>query len=468
MEGVEPSRDLYLSETFLESYGRGRGVEAGIDVSAGGSRSDGSSEAFGRVRAGRVRAAVRTRKTRGTGRTVFHASALPIGKMRLDAGYIIPDFGIGLVSSARRFAYPFSASHPLYRDRGVRGWTGFYGSFIRGMSVTTAMRRAEFTMFHGRTGEHEEGGIAFPECGRISGFRAGIHLAGLEAGIAHISGGSSSGRSISSVDLTLISGGRRLMMESALSPGCRPSAVWGLSAGSSRFRYGVLGWSVPESSEGSLASFPGLSAASLSSRSGMSAVISGRPARGLSLSTWAEARRKSDGAKSLDDLAIRVETRLRSKRAAMRASVQLRSGGSRAEVPWPSDAPEDYYRSLGTVVSLTLRPGRSSSLTMEARLPSGDSGAGTLVASRGSAGLPWLDVRVYFSAASYGASSGNPRFALYEPSPSGKYPWKSLYGSGKRLKIGFEAGLGPLKASFWALWAAALPVEAGLRLTAAI
>ena len=79
-----------------------------------------------------------------------------------------------------------------------------------------------------------------------------------------------------------------------------------------------------------------------------------------------------------------------------------------------------------------------------------------------------LHTRLSVSAAVYRSYCGNARFSLYEPSGGGKFPWKMLYGSGNRLTLGLDTGLGGIKASLWLLWRPEGISEAAMRLIVAI
>jgi hypothetical protein len=200
----------------------------------------------------------------------------------------------------------------------------------------------------------------------------------------------------------------------------------------------------------------------------MSIVVMLRPARRFSVSVWGEARRIDDGERSRSTFSARFDTRVRWRDGGFRIASSSSANSTSVIVPWPPDTAEDRYRTLRTVLSLYWKVPKGASVTLEARGPGGDKGSGTLLTMRGSIGLPRGLARLYGCAAIYGSKKGNPRFSLYEPSAAGKYPWKSVYGSGRRLKIGLERRLGPLKASVWALWTGRGPSEAGIRLSASI
>lgn len=467
-EGIDPSRDRYLAETFLDAPSSGSTLEAGSGLELDGSGDTGRRDAWVRFRARGIRGAGRLRVTGDISREAFHLAAVPAGRLRIDLGDLVPDLGIGLISSGRRFAWPFSSNHPLYRPRGIRGWTGFYGSFIRGGSIHAALGSLRLTMLSGRPATHGSEGVEYSGGGDISGFRLEAGRGSIVGGLTAIDAGSRRGERIAGLDLTLLSGGRRYMIETAASSSGDVSAVWGVTIDGKDLDCGMIGWSVPAGSDGFLASFPGLSTAGNRSRSGMSVTLKRRFPRRIYLSAWGELRRSSDGKKRDLGRALRLETGIRWKRAAARCAWSSRVKGSEALVPFPPRQDPDEHVSSGLVVSFSCRPSASLDLVMELKRPGGDSGEGLMGAARASLRLRRLHSRLFVSAASYRSSSGRARFSLYEPSGGGKYPWRTLYGSGNRVSFGFDAKRDGMKASLRLLWTSEDEKGAAIHLTVAI
>ncbi len=467
-EGVDPSRDRYLAETFLDIPSSGPALEAGAGCHVYTDDNRETREAFMRVRARGIRGAGRLRVTGNSSREAFHLTAAPMRRLRIDLGDLVPDLGIGLISSGRRFAYPFSSRHPLYRPKGIRGWTGFYGSFIRGAAIRAAAGPVILTMVSGRPASHGKDGVDYRDGRDVSGLRIDAGTGGIRAGVTVIDAGSRSGDRISGVDLTIRSRGRICMLEAAAAPSGSVSAAWGLTIDGRRIDCGIIGWSVPAGSDGFLASFPGLSTASGRSRSGASIALRGRFPGRTHVSAWGELRRNSDGEDRALDRALRFEVGIRWKRGTARCSWSSRARESEALVPFPPGGDIDTDASERLALSVSCRPASFLSLVMELKRPESDGGKGLMCATRASLAIRRLHTRLSVSAAVYRSYRGNARFSLYEPSGGGKFPWKTFYGNGSRLTLGLDAGSGGIKASLWLLWRPEGISESAMRLVVAI
>ena len=468
-EGVDPSRDRYLAETFLDIPLSGPALEAGGGCHVYTDDNRETRDAFVRVRARSIRGAVRMRITGDRSREAFHLAAAPMSRLRIDLGDLVPDLGIGLISSGRRFAYPFSSRHPLYRSRGIRGWTGFYGSFIRGAAIRAAAGPVRLTLVSGRPASHGKDGVEYRDGRDVSGLRIDAGAGGTRVGVTVIDAGSRSGDRISGVDLTITSRGRICMLEVAAAPSGSVSVAWGLTIDGRRIDCGIIGWSVPAGSDGFLASFPGLSAASGRSRSGTSIALRGRFPWRTHVSAWGELRRSSDGEEIDLDRALRLEAGIRWKRGRARCSWSSRARESEGLIPFPPRGDIDTDASQRLALSVSCRFATFLSLVMELKRPVSDRGEGFLCATRASLALRRLHTRLSVSAAVYRSYRGNARFSLYEPSGGGKFPWNTLYGSGNRLTLGLDAGSGGIKASLWLLWRPDEGIsEAAMRLVVAI
>ncbi len=467
-EGTDPSRDRYLTETFLDRKPSGPLFEAGAGYESNNTGKAETRDAWVRIRAQGISGAGRLRIRGKTVREAFHLAAAPARYLRIDLGDLVPDLGIGLISSCRRFTYPFSARHPLYRPVGLRGWTGFYGSFIRGASIRAAAGPVILTLVGGRPARHGAEEVEYLERKGVSGIRIAAHSGTIRAGLTTIDAGSRAGGRITGVDLTFVSGGRRCMLEAAAARSGNISTVWGLTVDGRVLDYGMILWEVPAGADGYLASFPGLSSAAGRSRSGASITLRCRFPRKTHLSAWGELRRSCDGGKRTLDRALRLETGIRWKRGAVRCAWTSRTRESEALVPFPPGGGVDKGFSGGFTLSLSCRPSKILAVVFELKRPGGDGGEGTLGAARTSLAIRRLHSRLKVTAASYRSDRGRAAFALYEPSGGGKYPWKTLYGSGKRLTFGLETEAGLIKASLWLLWTSEGGRKAALSLSAAI
>lgn len=467
-EGTDPSRDRYLLETFLDRPLSGPFLEAGTGCDLDRTGRTVSKEAWARIRTGGIKGAARVRVRDGVVREAFHLSAAPADIMKIDLGDLVPDLGIGLLSSGRRFAYPFSSGHPLYRPAGIKGWTGFYGSFIRGCAVRVSSGQAALTLVAGRPASHGTEGVEYLQGRDVSGIRVNAGTGAVRAGLTTVDGGSRSGGRITGLDLTLISGGRRCMVEAAVVPSGSVSAVWGLSANEKDIYCGLIGWSVPAGADGYLASFPGLSAASARARSGASVTLRRRFPGRIHISAWGELRRSSDGGRRYLDRAFRFETGIRWKRGAARCSWSSRMRESEVFVPFPPRRDVDTGLSGGLSMSLSHRLSRILSFVLDVKRPGGDGGEGTLGAVRAEIAIRRFYSRLKVSAASYRSVRGRAGFSLYEPSGGGKYPWKTVYGSGSRLSLGLQTERGPVKGSLWLLWTGEGDREAAIYLSVSI
>lgn len=467
-EGVDPSRDRYLTETFLDIRSSGPALEAGAGCNLSDAGRAETRDAWVRIRSRSICGAGRLRIRGETSREAFHLAAVPMGRVRIDLGDLVPDFGIGLISSGRRFTYPFSSRHPFYRPGGIRGWTGFYGSFIRGASIRAAAGPVRLTLVTGRAARHGAGGVDYLDRRDVSGIRLDTVFGGIRTGVTAMDAGSRKGDRISGFDLTVASGSRTYMLEAAAVPSGSVSAAWGLTIDGRDIDCGMIGWSVPAGSDGFLASFPGLSAASGRSRSGASITFRGRFPRRTHVSAWGELRRSSDGGDRTIGRALRCETGIRWKRGAARCSWSSRTKESEALVPFPPGRDVDTDVSGGLALSFKWRPACFLALVMEIKRPCGDSGEGLLYASRASFAIRRLHSRLSVTAAAYRSHRGRARFSLYEPSGGGKYPWKTLYGNGNRLTLGIDTGMGGMKASLYLLWTQEGVMETAMRLSVAI
>ncbi len=467
-EGADPSRDRYLTETFLDEASSGFTLEAGVGSELDLSGSVERRDAWVRIGNRGIRGAGRVRSTDDSFREAFHLAVVPTGRLRIDLGDIVPDLGIGLISSGRRFTYPYSSRHPLYRPKGIRGWTGFYGSFIRGGSIHAAAGPVRVTLLSGRQAKHGSKGVEYSDGGDISGIRFEGRKGAIIGGLTAMDSGSRSGERIAGFDFTFLSSGRRYMLETATSSSGNISAAWGMTIDGKDLDCGVIGWSVPAGADGFLASFPGLSLASGRSRSGASIVLKGKLPRRMHMSAWGELRRSSDGRDREIDRALRFEAGIRWKRSAARCAWSSRVKESEDLVPFPPGQELETEITSGLVLSFSCRPAASLALVIELKRPGGERGEGLMCASRASLAIRSLNSRLSISAAAYSSQSGNPRFSLYEPTGGGKYPWKALYGSGKRITLGVDTGISVIRASLFFLWTLEGTAEAALRLSAAI
>jgi len=268
--GTDPSKDRYLTETFLDTPSAGPSLEAGTGCDLDGAGKVVTKDAWLRIRSRWLSGAGRMRFRGGVVREAFYLSSEPVDRVKIYFGDLVPDLGIGLVSSGRRFAYPFSSRHPLYRPAGVKGWTGFYGCFIRGTSVEISSGKVALTVVAGKPMKHGTDGVEYLGTKDVSGLRITAGSGGIRAGLTTLEGGSRKGERITGLELTAVSGGRTCMLEAAALPSGMVSVVWGLAVKENDLYCGMIGWSVPAGTEGYLASFPGLSTASDRSRSGTS------------------------------------------------------------------------------------------------------------------------------------------------------------------------------------------------------
>lgn len=468
LEGVDPSRDRYMTETFLDETSSGPTLEAGVGGELDQSGGAEVREAWLRLGARGIHGAGRVRSTGGSIRKACHLAVAPAGRVRLDIGDLVPDIGIGLISSGRRFTYPFSLRHPLYRPKGIRGWTGFYGSFIRGGALQVIAGQFRVTLLSGRPASHGSDGVEYSSGRGLSGFRLEASGGWIMGGLTAMDAGSRTGGRIAGIDLACSSAGRRYMFETAVSPSGKISSAWGMTVDGSALDCGIIAWSVPAGSDGFLASLPGLSMAASRSRSGSSIVLRGKLPRRTYLSAWGELRRGSDGYGVELGRALRLEAGVRWRKSMARCGWSSRVKESEDIVPYPPGKGLERDISSGLTLAFSYRPSKILALVLELKRPEGESGEGLLCASRASLAFRSLHSRLSISAAAYSSHRGNPRFSLYEPSGRGKYPWKSLYGSGKRLAVGIDTKISLFKASLSVLLTGEGVAEAAFRLSAAI
>jgi hypothetical protein len=439
-------------ETFLDRPTYGPTLESGASIEMDGSGETGRRDAWVRIRTLGINGAGRLRMTGSKSSETFHIAALPAGSLRIDLGDLIPDLGIGLISSGRRFTYPFSSRHPLYRPRGIRGWTGFYGSFIRGGSIDAEAGPVRLTILTGRLASHTSSGVKYSAVGKISGFRMEAGRGEILGGLTAMDSGSRRGDLIMGLDLTLSSNGRTCMLETAASSSGKASAVWGIRIDRRDLDCGIIWWSVPAGSDGFLASFPGLSSAAERSRSGASITMTNRFPWRIYLSSWGEMRRSSDGSDRVVSRALRLEAGIRWKRSSARFRWSSNTKESETMVPFPPGYDPRREVSRGLALSYSCRPASFLDLVIEMKRHGNDSGEGLLGSARASIALKNLHSRLSFCAASYRSGRGKARFSLYEPSGGARYPWKTLYGSGNRFSIDIDTRGCGLRASFWLLW----------------
>ncbi len=466
--GSDPSKDRYLAETFLDTPSAGPALEAGTGCDLDGAGKVVTKDAWLRIRSRWLSGAGRMRFRGGVVREAFYLSSEPVDRVKIYFGDLVPDLGIGLVSSGRRFAYPFSSRHPLYRPAGVKGWTGFYGCFIRGTSVEISSGHVALTVVAGKPMKHGTDGVEYLGTKDVSGLRITAGSGGIRAGLTTLEGGSRKGERITGLELTAVSGGRTCMLEAAALPTGAVSVVWGLAVKGSALYCGMIGWSVPAGTEGYLASFPGLSTASDRSRSGTSLTLRRRFPRKIHLSTWGELRRSNDGGKRYLDRAARIETGMRWRRGSVRCAWSSRSRESEVIVPYPPGSLPDIDLYGGLTLNFSYRTTSIFSFVLEMKHTGSEGGEGTLGAARITLALSRLYSRIKVSAAAYRSERGRAGFSLYEPSGGGKYPWKTLYGSGSRLSFSIQTKKGGLQASAWMLLTPEGPSESAFSLSVAI
>jgi hypothetical protein len=398
-------------------------------------------------------------------REAFHLSVRPVGRLRIDIGDIVPDIGIGLLSSARRFTYPFSSGHPFYRPAGVRGWTGFYGEFIRGCAARALAGRILITTAAGLPAGHGAEGVEY-------GDRRAVLLARIE----NVSGPARLGVSTvlradcreAGFDLCVEREAAVFRLEAAAAEDSRAAVAWGASVDPGDLRIGVLAWSVPPGSCSFLASFPGLSHAGQRHRSGASIMLSRRFSGRSWISAWCEARGSEGGRDTRMATAVRMEAGRRWKRCSLRLAMSCRGEREEELSPFPPPAPAVLDRVSSALVSGAIRISKLIAITAELKRSDTEGGEGMLAAVRGSAGPFAGRLSIRFSAASWGSGRGRARFALYEPGAEGRFPWRTVYGRGSSLTAGIGIKTGVMRGSAWLVSRSGEGVQAVFSLSVSI
>jgi hypothetical protein len=468
VEGIDPSIDRYKAETFLDNRESGPSFEAGTGLWREGGRGRESKDLFTRFRTRSISGAARIRVTGDISREAFHLSATPARSLRIDLGDIVPDIGIGLVSSARRFTFPFSPQHPLYPPKGIRGWTGFYGAFIRGGSVQCTAGVLRTILVAGRPAGHGSEGVEYSDGGGISGLRIEAGGRTISGGLTAMNAGSREGGRIAGIDLICSSGVRRIMFETAATSLGDAAAAWGMTIDGKDLDCGMILWSVPSGTEGILSSFPGLLTASGFRRSGASMTLRVRCPRRIQLSAWGELRRSGNGEVSETGSAARLEARIGWRRGVARCAWSSRVNVSEDLIPFPPALPRKMEGARNLTASISFRPARYLDLVLELKTREGETGEGMLGAARVSLSLQRFHSRLLVSAATFRSTRGRTVFSLYEPSGGGRYPWKRLYGGGSRVSFGIDMKAGGMRASLWLLWTSEGRAESAVRMTVAI
>jgi len=443
VEGEDPSIDLYSIESGPEGGGKRSSRIECAAASRFARRRDPRRDLEMECSFRRVSLRARRRVRKDGERMVFHAGVEPSDGIVLMLGDLLLDTGIGLLSSARRFDYPFSSRYPLASPSGLRGWTGMYGRFLRGEAVRIESGPLRLSAFEGVRARHGGDDIRFEE-GRSRGLQAVV--AGGEGSVSMAMIDEGTGRL--GLSARSESNGIALCLETVVAiPGDRTdaAAAAGLRKDFGRTGIGALFYRIPSGAAGFFSEIPGAGSSPVPDRQGCTLVLSLRGPGRTRVSVSMTGNREDEGGKTRRETDLRLRAEYGGgPRIAL--SARDRSAWSLEGSPGPPvGADRLRRRDLRLTIHTGSRPGLSTRTELAMQVSREDAG----LMAGASAGFATAGGRAVLSSsgAVFRPIAGRPRFSFYEPSVSGSFPWKTVYGRGSRLGLSAEFRAGPFVVS---------------------
>lgn len=422
----DPVLDRYRSENFLDAGRRARqGIEAGLRRSMPHPGADPTEDLHLRVGIRTVDAAARRRRRSEACWEAYHAAWTPHRGLEVSCGDYIPDAGIGLVSSARRFAGAMTSAWPL-AGSGMRRWTGFYDSFIRGGAASFAISPFSATLFAGVPGTHGPRGTRVGGAA-VGGLRAAASLGRMAVGVSLMDRDPGTGRPLAGLEGAAVTGPATATAEVSFAGGAT-GAAWGCALRLGRLRASALLYHVPRGSTGSLSYIPGAPQRKEAARSGTSAALRARLQGGCLLEAsvgradWRDGYSSGSGT----DARLRLELRRRGWSVMMTARA---GGGYESDcMPIPPEPPPVRERRRSVELSGTAVAARAVRLRGTLRLVSEDRSSGWLAAAGVRIESRRGGARIDAGGARCRSRRGRTVFRFHEPSVPGAYSWKTISG----------------------------------------
>lgn len=446
----DPVLDRYRSENFLDiDRPGGIGVETGARRSVPAAGAPSTADLHLRVETGSVALCARTRRRADAAWEAYHGAWSPVKGIRVLAGDFVPDVGIGLVSSARRFAGSFTASWPAV-GTGLKRWTGFYDTFVRGGAVSLASGPVSLSILAGVPGAHRTGGTAAGG-GRLAGMRATAAGQAAAAGVCVFHGAQDAGPVSCSLEGVALAGPAALVGELSLAGG-RAGAAWGCVARSRSVRAAALLYHAPGGSTGPFAHLPGATRRRDASRTGFGAALRARFPGRCVVEASVERRQWRDGYEEVGETDARLKLELRRRAGSLSLSLREERGEETDCLPVPPPPSAGARRSRSAELVANARAGTLILGRCALRIVCDERSSGRLAAAGVRTG-PWMrGMRIDAGWSRCLSTRGRAVFRFHEPSVPGVYSWKTISGEGTRLYMVFLVRIRALSVSASVCW----------------
>jgi hypothetical protein len=426
---------------------RPRRVTARATAAGIASGRPGDEEGYASASSPRWKALWRTRRAGPAGGTAWYAAGECLsGAMRVHAGNLVPDFGMGLVCGLSRPSPLSSGPRPLYAPRGVVGSTSFSSVVVRGGAAELWRGPARALVFGGRPAAFD--GARFERAGPdVRGARLGLRLGGAEVGLACASGLSAPGTMLRSIDGLWRGGAMDLGVEAAFPAGGEPAYLAAVSFRSPRTKGTLSIHSVPPGIGGKLAAPGGRSIGPSSSESALSASAEQALAERLRVRGSLDRYERATGF----DIRRRRTTKVELERVWRRVSGKL-SWSSAAEgrervAPYPGAASPSLERTASLGAASTLRISKGARVRLTLRHVRGPLESGLLVSPGMTLSLFGGRVQSATSIAVYRAFRGTPTCWFYEPALQGEFPLAVASSDRSRCASVITIGVSTLRVS---------------------
>lgn len=426
----DPLLDRYRSENFLDADRRtGSAVEAGARRSIPAAAAPATTDLHMRLESGSFALAARSRRRDAAAWEAYHAGWSPAGCVRVLGGDFVPDIGIGLVSSARRFAGAFTPSWPL-AGSGLKRWTGFYERFIRGGAATIARGPASLSLLGGVAGSHVSEGTK-AEGKTITGLRASASWTRAAAGVFLLSDEGDPGGTAVSLEGAARSGPATVTAELSIAGG-EAGAAWGCAVRSRTVRAAALLYNAPRGSTGPFSHLPGATQRSAASRSGASAALHARLPGRCFFDLSVERHGWRDGYESGSGSDARLALELRRRSGTLRLALRDDIGREIDCLPVPPLPPGRTQRRRSVELSALIPAVAGNVIRGSLRIAREDRSSGWL-ATAGAKFEPGRGaMRIEAGGSRCRSTRGRMVFRFHEPSIPGVYSWKIISDYGTR------------------------------------
>ncbi len=354
--------------------------------------------------------------------TTFYAAAEGAGgALRLHAGSLCPDFGLGLVFSGPRRSVRYAAPGRLSGARGIIGSSSLSSVVLRGGAVEVWLGPVHAAVFGGTPVSGESG--RFERAGQdVVGGRLDGRAGNAEAGVQCAAGREDGTPILCSIDASWRSEEAGAAFEAA-SRGTKDLAY---RADIAWRRDGLRGTfslhALPGSLAGPLASVDGRRPGAASSDRGVSGAIQAGGARRLRVRASFERYVRAEAF----DVRIRESAKLEVERRWRWISIEslcsLRSDDRDEAVPYPGPEPTSSSRSAACGAGASVRVARWCLLDLSLRRAWRAGGSGVLLFSGLDLGRPGGRVQWAMSFAACRISGRGATCWFSEPSLKGEFP----------------------------------------------